>query len=915
MQSLNFEILRNKWPELAELGASAEYYGYSDPQSAMLKLRCFVEIIVNNIYNDLTLPFEKNWSLFDKLKSKEFNRIISRHILDKFHAIRIKGNKAVHKNKFDTDAIWLIKEAHCIACWIYTSYKEGTPESCKEFIKITNSGNKIDKLNETIKQLEETLEEEKQKQIVSNIVQPNNEKIESFKNDNNYISNTLNLNSDEITKRISINDIFADYNLTSNQTNLVQELNSFLTDENKNIFLLKGYAGTGKTFIAKGLTEYLSSIGKKYILAAPTGKAAKVIKEKTNSEAYTLHKTIYQYKSLKEYNIGDIEGSETFKVYFDLASNEYSDQTIYIIDEASMIGDIEQNSEFLQFGSGKLLSDLMEFINIDHNDHNKKIIFIGDNAQLPPIGMNFSPALDKKYLEQEFNVSVDSFELTEVVRQSSNSGIVENSLTLRESIRNNIFNQLDFKTEFDDVTHLEQQNILSQYLESCNHKINGDSIIIAHSNRVVDEYNTLVRKHFFPNQEFLCSGDKVMSTTNNNTFGVFIYNGDFGLIRKVYPYQQNDKREVIIRYKINQNEKAITLKIPLWFRKVEIGFKNDKNQSVFFECYILENILYPDLVYKNYQMETLKDKDIRSLEAKVLYVDFKNRANEKGLKKDSEEFKQEIKSDKYYNCLKVKYGYALTCHKAQGSEWKNVFVNCKTHEQILSKSYFRWLYTSITRASQKLYTIDEPHIILEVPKANIHTEHIQDTYQENLPTNALSDNPFNIEDKFLLTIYQKIVSIIESNNISIIDIQHNQNQEKYTFESNNEQSRVTIYFNSKDIISSIIPIETNNLSTLLKTILEPLKNHILTVEQHTNFTFIEKFLEDFYLSLKDKLIENKINIANIEHLNYMERYTFGRNEEIAIIDFYYNGKGQFRPPTPNNRSNSRQLVQDVIGFM
>jgi hypothetical protein len=916
MKSLNFEILRNKWPELAELGASAENYAFSDPQSAMLKLRCFVEIIVNNIYHDLTLPFEKNWNLFDKLENKEFNQIISRPILDKFHAIRIKGNKAIHNNKVDTDAIWLIKEAYCIACWIYTSYKEGTFESCKEFIHVTDNGNKFDKLNETIKQLEETLEQEKQKQILSNVEHPNNEKIETFKNDNNYISNKLNLNSDEISKRISINDIFADYNLTSNQTSLVEELNRFLTDENKNVFLLKGYAGTGKTFIAKGLTEYLSSIGKNYILAAPTGKAAKVIKEKTNREAYTLHKTIYQYKDLKEYNIADTKGSETFKIYFDLASNEYSDQTIYIIDEASMIGDIEQNSEFLQFGSGRLLSDLMEFINIDHNDHNKKIIFIGDNAQLPPIGMNFSPALDDKYLQQEFNVNVDSFELTEVVRQSSVSGIVNNSLALRESIRNNIFNQLDFKTEFDDVNHLEYQDILNQYLKSCNHKINGDSIIIAHSNRVVDEYNALVRKHFFPNQEFLCSGDKVMSTTNNNTFGIFIYNGDFGLIRKVYPYQQDDKREVFFKYKINENE-VITLKVPLWFRKVEIGFKNDKNQSVFFECYILENILYPSYVYKDYQIGTLKDKDIRSIEAKALYVDFKKRTEEKGLKEKSEEFKQEIKSDKYFNCLKVKYGYALTCHKAQGSEWKNVFVNCKTHEQILSKNYFRWLYTAITRASHNLYTIDEPHIqIFDGINTNVHTEHIQDTYSDNLPTkeNTSNDNKFNIEDKFLLTIYQKIVSIIESNNISIVDIEHNQNQEKYTFESNNEQSRVTIYYNKQDIITTINPIETNNLSNLLKNILKPIKNHVLTVETHTNFTFNERFLEDFYLSLKNKL-KNRIIIANIEHLNYMERYSFSRDNEIAIIDFIYNGNGQFTRTVPNNRSNSRQLIQDILGII
>jgi hypothetical protein len=196
-------------------------------------------------------------------------------------------------------------------------------------------------------------------------------------------------------------------------------------------------------------------------------------------------------------------------------------------------------------------------------------------------------------------------------------------------------------------------------------------------------------------------------------------------------------------------------------------------------------------------------------------------------------------------------------------------------------------------------------------------EYINDSFiqDEVIKDDASATNPFNIQDKFLLVIYQKIATIVESNNIKILDLQHNQNQEQYIFESNDEQSRVAIYYKDKDIISTINPMETNNLSNLIKAILEPLKNHILTVEEHSDFIFTEQFLEDFYLALKNKLSNQKIVIANIEHLNYMERYIFSRDNEIAIIDFYYNGKGQFKSPTPNNKSNSRQLIQDILGVV
>lgn len=917
MNTTNFDFIKSHWSELFKMASQSEHYAYSDPQSSIIKLRCFSELVVAYLYQSFKLQLDPKSDFYSRLNNQKFKDIINEKILTKFHAIRLKGNLAVHHNKAKSeDAIWLIEEAYLIACWFYKGHSNANQDICKEFVAPIDYGNKEDELNNTKIELEKThsVVEELQKQT-NDLKIDNQFDIEEFKSTDNQIINSIDMKEGEVAKRISIEDIFLDYKLTLGQTKLVEELKTFLSDKNQNIFLLKGYAGTGKTFITKGLTEYFTSIGKSYILAAPTGKAAKVIKEKTNNEAFTIHKTIYSYKDIKEYKVDNIDGSETFKFYFNLANNDNSTQTIYIIDEASMISDIEQEGEFFRFGSGKLLTDLLEYINLDHNDHNKKIIFIGDNAQLPPIGMNFSPALDEEYLKKEFNTTAVSFELTEVKRQKNDSGILENSIKIRESIQKNIFNKLDFNLKYTDVKHTEHEDLLNLYLESCSDKINGESMIIAHSNTVVDEYNSQIRKHFFPNQDFICPGDKVMSIANNNAFGAFVYNGDFGLVRKIDP--EVERREVLLNYKFSDDEKPTTINVPLQFRKVKIGFNNIKNKAYFFECYILENILYPNIIYKNTTFSSYKQKDIKSIETKALYVDFTNRAKERGLKPNTEEFKQAIKSDQFFNCLKIKFGYAITCHKAQGSEWNNVFVNCKTHEKVLSKAYFRWLYTAITRASNKLYILDEPHITMldALTESNIHMEHIKDTFKNNneiAKNNDSSENSFNIEDEFLLLIYRTIKSVAEDHNIKILDLRHDLFQELYIFESNNEHSRVAIIYNSQNIVTSINAIETNSLSNLLKTLLDPLKNHLLGSAVHNEIIFDEIFLEDFYLSRKEKLEVNKIKITNIEHMQYRERYTFSRTNEIAIIDFTYNQQGQFTSNSLNSRSNSRQLIKDIL---
>lgn len=696
---------------------------------------------------------------------------------------------------------------------------------------------------------------------------------------------------------INLSLFFQKYNLTNSQSELVSKLEAFIDAPNssQNIFLLKGYAGTGKTFITKGLTEYLKEIRRTFILAAPTGKAAKVIANKTQNEAYTIHKTIYSTNDVKEYK--ENENDKTFKFYFDLRVNDDPNNTIYIIDEASMISNVYGEPEFFRFGSGFLLQDLLKYINIDCNDHNKKIIFIGDNAQLPPIGMNFSPALDVQYLKQTFNLLVNEYELTEVVRQKSDSGILKNTVPIRKSLANQTFNQLDIATNYNDVSHVEHADFLNTYLTQCNNRIDQDTIVIAFSNASVKEYNDKIREHFFPgNAHNIIVNDKVLVVSNNANYEIFISNGDFGIVQEV-SYKPEVKHIVTKNGIINET---------LYFRDVTILFYDINGIPHSIKCKIIENLLYSD------------KPNLSSDEHKALYVDFMMRNPH--LKANTKEWKDALKKDPYFNALKIKFGYAITCHKAQGSEWKNVFLNCKTHQSVLSQSYFRWIYTAITRTSEKLFTLDEPHFT-PFTKMQQHNVPVQQPIETKIVDESINHESSvqtalsgSIED----AIYLETKILLDQSDIKITDTTHNQYCEQYTLEYNNETCRIKINYNGKNKITKISAIETNTLAKLAEFSLKPLENKTLFLsnitENKNQFIFAENFLEEYYNAILNVISNHDIEIIQIEHFNYLERYTFKQNNEVSIIDFYYNGKKQFTRSQPQNNS-SIELSKLILSLL
>lgn len=701
---------------------------------------------------------------------------------------------------------------------------------------------------------------------------------------------------------MTLKDTFSKYTLTSEQNELLDKLDKFLSDSST-CFLLKGYAGTGKTFMMKGLSDFLTETKRSFRIAAPTGRAAKVISQKTKRKAYTIHKTIYSSKDLKEFKTKDEDGTETFKFYYELKHNEDPNNTIYIIDEASMLSNVYSEGEFFRFGSGYLLKDLINYINFDNNDHNKKIIFIGDNAQLPPVNMNFSPALDGKYLQENCNIVSSEFELTEVVRQKAESGILHNATKLRQSLKANIFNQLDIEINFKDISKTKHEELLSKYLEACNNTIDEETIIVAYSNSSVKEYNDFVRNHFFPNQNTITINDKIILVSNNYNYPQMeLLNGDFGIVNDVSPINEN--RTIKLKRKNRRNE-TIEVSVPLTFRNVTITFTDEDFKKHDIECKIIENLLYSH------------HRDLSSDELKALYIDFKIR-NEK-LKSGTKEFKDALLSDKYFNALRIKFGYAVTCHKAQGGEWTNTFLNCKTSMGYFNSSYFRWLYTGITRAKENLFTIDEPHFSIvsnvQPPKID-NIQPREDILELNTEISEI-ELPFDFSNQtaFVKHIYLAISECLKDENVSISNIRHTNYLEHYTFSQGNEIAIFKIHYNGQNKIATIHkPVNPTEFTESIYAKIAKLQNKTIIISEtetnETEFEFEQDFLQEHYELRKKQVSENSISIVKIEHHNYQEVYTFQRNGFKAVYRFYYNGQCRFTR-FDIDRSQTTGLVGEI----
>lgn len=938
MDHSNFDFIRKYQPKLFDYGERAEGYIFSDPQSAIVKLRCFAEVFVGYIYRELNLPTYGAKKLAEKIENAAFVEAVEECVVDKLTLIRLKGNKAAHLHGVSSaDALEVNKEAWFLAAWVFMTFHGGKVSDLPKYLdpkpvdeNLPTKAKELEtELQSTTKALENALEElaaieQEQARTMAEIEalneQVNQPKLEQIKASGQETVRLFDFESSATRMKIRLEDMYAEYELTLGQTELVQQLEEFLNSRTDNVFLLRGYAGTGKTFITKGLTEYFKALRRNYVLSAPTGKAAKVIASKTQSPAFTIHKTIYSFKDISEFRVDDLEGTETYKLYAKLAVNELSADTVYIVDESSMISDVYNESEFFRCGSGHLLKDFLAFVNLDHNDHGKKIIFIGDDAQLPPVDMPFSPALDSQYLVREYGLKTREYELTEVVRQKSGSGVMANAITIRKALKSKVFNQLDIDLSLPDVIHVEHADLISRYLKSCDGKINTKSIVIAHSNADVAAYNRRIREEFFPDRSEVCAKDKLMVVNNSDHFGFFISNGDFGQVLQVYG--EPELRHVPIRRKNKETGDLEELTVPLQFRDVRVRFRDIDGDIREFDAKIIETLLYSD------------DKALSSDQNKAVYIDFCIRYP--GLKRNSLEFKETLRADPYFNALRVKFGYAITCHKAQGSEWENVFVKCKTHQNYqMCADYFRWLYTAITRTSMQLYLLDEPHIhmgtgakIISSPGMDFAPTNTAQKMLEATPGNtaeyssvpyglAAASN-FGIPDSniFLNGILGLVKETLSASGIEISEIEHHQYNEGYHLVRGSDSGRVNITYNNQCKLTSISAATDNPMTSEAQQLLSALVGRVIANTEADNsrqWTFNDEFLDELHQGIETTLTGTGISVTGVKEQNFSQRYTFQKAPEIAVIDIYYNKKKQITNYSPlKNLSSSPTFLTETV---
>ncbi len=456
------------------------------------------------------------------------------------------------------------------------------------------------------------------------------------------------------------------HNPTDEQRKAIDSMADFLTsNEDDSLLLLKGYAGTGKTSLVGAFVKTLAELKQKTVLLAPTGRAAKIFSNYAGQKAYTIHKRIYRQKTFSNEPTG-----------FLTAPNLHKDTT-FIVDEASMITNDSADGYF--FGTGRLLDDLIQYV---YSGERCRLMIIGDEAQLPPVMQIESPALNPAIL-QGYGLHVFSFQLTNVIRQQADSGILFNATRIREAIKaqqTDLFPKLRCSS-FADFRNIKGEELIEEIDATYNRDGIDETIIVTRSNNRATIYNNGVRNRILYREEELSAGDRLLVARNNYFWASniqemdFIANGEIievVKVRRTYEMYGFRFADIIARFPDHEIESEVKILLDTLQTNAP-ALPKELNDKLFYA--VLED-----------------------------YADITTKAGK--IKK--------MKVDPHYNVLQVKYAYALTCHKAQGGQWLNVFVDFGyLTEEMMDESFYRWLYTALTRATQRVCLVNLPKEFIE----------------------------------------------------------------------------------------------------------------------------------------------------------------------------------------------------------
>lgn len=664
--------------------------------------------------------------------------------------------------------------------------------------------------------------------------------------------------------------------LTHSQQSALDALRRFL-ESSAQVFMLKGAAGTGKTTLMLDFIKILQGLRRQVRVMAPTGRAAHIIGSKTGMPAYTIHRSIYALANLEPTGRNkDTEEEGGLQAKFGLKQNDDAANAVYIVDEASMVSDSFSENEAFSFGTGKLLTDLFEYAN------GRKIVFTGDYAQLPPVGMNFSPALDKEYVQHAFDCDVEEYMLREVVRQADGSVMLSNATRVRDSIESRTF--VEFKIDDGYDSSAENDNLLMPYFRLSESKPSVKAAIIAYSNRQALQYNLSIRYHYFgENAPRLLAGDLLMIARNNYAYGEELFNGNVVQVESC----QTDTEVVSRTVRVKTGRGGIET-VELKFRRASIRFVAG-GKPVSLNVTLLDNFL--DDV----------SGSIGGLLARALVVDFENRLPH-GIRSRLPEIKRLLRTngnlspeqkalrdayvnglqqDPYYNAVICKYGYAMTCHKAQGGEWDNVFVDMSRFGGTANEDYFRWAYTALTRASKKLWHYRSPDFNYI---SNLVVNQIQ--HSGNIKVSVYSTG-----GDFCAERYRRIITLCSKYGITATEDKSRQYQHWITFTDENGATAVfTLWYNAKGYSNKdmLLNCSDSDFAALCSRIISDSFATGTVPYSAPGRPFAEKLVA----FVKSQLEELDIQLLDITQERYQDVFHL-KTDGFAKVALCYNDKGNY----------------------
>lgn len=664
--------------------------------------------------------------------------------------------------------------------------------------------------------------------------------------------------------------------LTTQQNKVFEQIKAFL-DSDASVFILRGYAGTGKTTMVKVIADYVEQ-NRQLVMMAPTGRAARVLHMKTLHKVATIHKAIYakahfEYKKAK--NVAESE----FKFVFPINQSGNGGNIVAIVDEASMVCSRKIEHELFMFGTDNLMEDLLTFVRPNFGG---KVIFVGDPAQLPPVGESMSNALRTEYF-QEQGLKVVEAELTEVLRQKGDSVILKNAMMIRNLLKKDKRNQLVFEEQKDDVEIVPSEQFLDRYLNYRKESGRHDCVIICFSNKSANRYNNEIRNALYGGDVPLRENDILLITQNN--YRLNLMNGEFVPVLSVGTRTQ---QSVPVFAQIGGKKERIV--ITLNFIQVTVP-DGDGNPIT---CMLLEDLL-------------TSDKATISIdENRALYINFCMRHPE--LKQGTEAFAEALLNDEYYNAICAKYGYAVTGHKCQGGEWGKVFVDY-TGRTGLDDDSLRWAYTATTRAQKTLYVSNLPHI---TPFSKFRIEPIQKCKSidsECRILNEVSLTPFHDEcvDNGVRAKYHCIVKNIEYTPYKITSVQSRPYLEIYNIQTPDGVDRYDLYYKAGSIFQPAKAVTTNQHTRLIEMMLND--------ERGMSYKFDYVPSDDSHSKLLD-LIRSACDTINVQITNVVEHsedfstiYYMRTSGTFSYIKVYINSDGfiTYAKPMSLNGKDDREL--------